>query len=39
MTVFDEIMKDQLREFLVKNWMTHDGADLLMILSSLPLKG
>ncbi len=26
MTVFDDITKDQLREFLVKNWMTHDGA-------------
>jgi len=26
MTIFDDITKDQLREFLVKNWMTHDGA-------------
>ncbi len=26
MTVFDDITKDQLRELLVKNWMSHDGA-------------
>ncbi len=26
MTVFGEITKEQLREFLVKNWMSHDGA-------------
>ncbi len=26
MTIFDDISKDQLRELLVKNWMTHDGA-------------
>jgi len=26
MTIFDEMTKDQLKEFLIKNWMTHDGA-------------
>jgi hypothetical protein len=26
MTIFEELTKDQLRELLVKNWMTHDGA-------------
>jgi hypothetical protein len=25
MVIFDEIDKTQLKEFLVKNWMTHDG--------------
>ncbi|OLS14118.1 MAG: hypothetical protein RBG13Loki_2296 [Promethearchaeota archaeon CR_4] len=26
MTIFDDMTKDQLRGFLVKDWMTHDGA-------------